>query len=140
MSTAGVLYSQLTGFLSGRQVVLLAVLRHESSGRELCVATTHLKARAGALMSTLRNEQGRDLLRLVATLADGRPVLLAGDFNAEPTEPVYRTLLQNPGLRLASAYSKASHQVSYRRTWVAVTLHGHRVDINFTYMDVTCTA
>lgn len=91
-------------------MVLLAVLRHEASGRELCVATTHLKARAGALMSTMRNEQGRDLLRHVAAHADGRPVVLTGDFNAEPVEPVYRTVLQHPGLRLASAYSKASHQ------------------------------
>ncbi|KAJ1524982.1 hypothetical protein ONE63_009833 [Megalurothrips usitatus] len=92
--------------IPSNQVVLLAVLRHEATGRELCVATTHLKARAGALMSTMRNEQGRDLLRFVQAHAGGRPVLLAGDFNAEPSEPVYRTVLQHPALRLASAYSK----------------------------------
>lgn len=96
--------------LPSNQVVLLAVLRHEASGREVCVATTHLKARAGALMSTIRNQQGIDLLNVVAAHADGRPVLLAGDFNAEPSEPVYRTVLQHPALRLASAYSKASHR------------------------------
>ncbi|KAK3918694.1 Nocturnin, partial [Frankliniella fusca] len=96
--------------MTSNQVVLLAVLRHEASGREVCVATTHLKARAGALMSTIRNQQGIDLLNVVAAHADGRPVLLAGDFNAEPSEPVYRTVLQHPALRLASAYSKASHR------------------------------
>jgi len=68
-------------------------------------------------LSTLRNEQGKDILafleeqaRLAA--ADGGehwtdpPVLLTGDFNAEPTEPVYETLTESSGaIRLRSAYS-----------------------------------
>jgi nocturnin len=33
------------------------ILRSRSTGEELVVATTHLKARNGALLSTLRNEQ-----------------------------------------------------------------------------------
>ena len=39
------------------QVVLSAVLKSKSSGEEVMVATTHLKARSGSLLSTLRNEQ-----------------------------------------------------------------------------------
>ena len=37
------------------QVVLCMNLKEKESGKELCVATTHLKARKGALLSTLRN-------------------------------------------------------------------------------------
>jgi len=110
------------------------------------VATTHLKARNGALLSTLRNEQGKDIVDFLSqragdsgasglgmvlsnSFASGLggsalqqwranrmrasgstnslagmasaaasafsssiPVILTGDFNAEPTEPVYATM------------------------------------------------
>jgi nocturnin len=81
------------------------LLRIRESSQEICVATTHLKARTGALLSTLRNEQGKDLLDFVTSHYGGRPVIISGDFNAEPTEPVYLTLLNNQTLRLASAYA-----------------------------------
>lgn len=64
------------------------------------MATTHLKARTGALLSTLRNEQGKDIQEFIQSSfdADGAggkrpvPVIVTGDFNAEPTEPVYETM------------------------------------------------
>lgn len=40
------------------QIALCATFRHIDSGRELCVATTHLKARRGPILSAFRNEQG----------------------------------------------------------------------------------
>ena len=40
--------------VESNQVVLCATLRHTLLNRELCVVTTHLKARKGALLSTLR--------------------------------------------------------------------------------------
>jgi nocturnin len=40
------------------QVVLCATFRHRESDRELCVATTHLKARRGPILSAFRYEQG----------------------------------------------------------------------------------
>jgi nocturnin len=81
------------------------LLRVRETGQEVCVATTHLKARNGALLSTLRNEQGKDLLDFVKAHFGGRPVIICGDFNAEPTEPVYLTLLSCQTLCLASAYA-----------------------------------
>ncbi len=62
--------------------------------RELVVATTHLKARNGALLSTLRNEQGKDIVNFIeeAVGDSDTPVVLTGDFNAEPTEPVFSTV------------------------------------------------
>ena len=52
-------------------MVILATLRHRATGREICVATTHLKARQGALLSTLRNEQVRPLPTLPFPTPDG---------------------------------------------------------------------
>ena len=75
------------------------ILRSRSTGEELVASTTHLKARNGTLLSTLRNEQGRDVVEHLSTFAAGRPVICAGDFNAEPTEPVYATMTNSDLLR-----------------------------------------
>ncbi|KAJ8867420.1 hypothetical protein PR048_031221 [Dryococelus australis] len=91
--------------VQSNQVAIAALLRVRETGCEVCVVTTHLKARNGALLSTLRNEQGKDLLEFVSKHCGGRPVILCGDFNAEPTEPIYHTVLTNRQLRLASAYT-----------------------------------
>jgi len=95
-------------FVIPLQVAVVMLLRVRETGQEICVATTHLKARTGALLSTLRNEQGKDLLDFVKTHCGGRPIIICGDFNAEPTEPVYLTLLRCEALRLASAYAAST--------------------------------
>ncbi|KDR21508.1 nocturnin isoform X2 [Zootermopsis nevadensis] len=91
--------------VQSNQVAVIMLLRVRETDQELCVATTHLKARNGALLSTLRNEQGKDLLDFVTAHSGGRPVIICGDFNAEPSEPVYVTLLGCQALRLGSAYA-----------------------------------
>ncbi|XP_017039950.1 nocturnin isoform X2 [Drosophila ficusphila] len=91
--------------VQSNQVAIAARLRMRSSGREFCVATTHLKARHGALLAKLRNEQGRDLIRFVKQFAGDTPLLLCGDFNAEPVEPIYATILGCDLIRLGSAYA-----------------------------------
>ncbi|XP_054732795.1 nocturnin isoform X2 [Anastrepha obliqua] len=91
--------------VQSNQVAIVADLVVKATGKEFCVCTTHLKARHGSLLSKLRNEQGRDLLRFVKQFAGQLPVLICGDFNAEPTEPVYATVLSGEVLKLASAYA-----------------------------------
>uniref|UniRef100_A0A182QRX9 Nocturnin n=1 Tax=Anopheles farauti TaxID=69004 RepID=A0A182QRX9_9DIPT len=91
--------------VQSNQVAIAAVLRTRDTRQELCVTTTHLKARKGALLSKLRNEQGKDLLYFIDGVAGNRPVILCGDFNAEPIEPIYSTVLNYKALGLASAYS-----------------------------------
>lgn len=56
------------------------------------------------MLSTLRNEQGKDLLEFISSYAIDRPTIVCGDFNAEPTEPVYNTMCSCPTLPLDSAY------------------------------------
>lgn len=97
------MYSIFNGFIL--QVALLAVLRLRETGQEICITTTHLKARQGALLSTLRNEQGKDLLQFISNHCDNRPIILCGDFNAEPIEPVYSTILGNQHFAFSSAYA-----------------------------------
>ncbi|XP_030571717.1 nocturnin isoform X2 [Drosophila novamexicana] len=91
--------------VQSNQVAIAARLQLKSSGNEFCVCTTHLKARHGALLAKLRNEQGRDLIRFVKQFAGGSPLLLCGDFNAEPVEPIYATILGCDLFKLSSAYA-----------------------------------
>ncbi|XP_073838733.1 NADP/NADPH phosphatase nocturnin isoform X4 [Musca autumnalis] len=92
--------------VQSNQVAIAVNLIVKQTGRELCVCTTHLKARHGSLLSKLRNEQGRDLIRFVKQFAGDRALILCGDFNAEPTEPVYSTILNCEFMKLASAYAE----------------------------------
>lgn len=85
----------------------MALLRLKETGQEICIVTTHLKARNGTLLSTLRNEQGKDLLQFVSSHCGDRPIVMCGDFNAEPTEPIYDTIL-NSSLNFSSAYAQCN--------------------------------
>ncbi|XP_017847980.1 nocturnin isoform X2 [Drosophila busckii] len=91
--------------VQSNQVAIAARLQLKASGKEFCVCTTHLKARHGALLAKLRNEQGRDLIRFVKQFAGNSALLLCGDFNAEPVEPIYATILSCDLLKLGSAYA-----------------------------------
>lgn len=96
--------------VQSNQVAIAVNLRVKENDAEICVCTTHLKARHGALLSKLRNEQGRDLMRFVQKFAGNRPVILCGDFNAEPVEPVYSTILSSEALKLSSAYADLKNE------------------------------
>lgn len=113
--------------LPTNQVAIVQMLNCQLTGRRLCVAVTHLKARSG--WERLRSAQGADLLqRLRGIISRGgasesqvtfgtEPVVICGDFNAEPSEDVYRRFRSSP-LRLDSAYKLLS---SDRQTEPAYT-------------------
>ena len=86
-------------------MALALTLQEKGSGREVVVVTTHLKARRGALLTNIREQQGGDLMTWVEKVREGRPVILTGDFNAEPSEPVLETLTSNVKTPLQSSYS-----------------------------------
>jgi len=94
--------------VESNQVVMAARLQSLETKEELCVVTTHLKARKGALLSTLRAEQGADILQwLGANLppASDVPLILTGDLNAPPTEPVVPLLTGSSVTSLRSSYA-----------------------------------
>ncbi|XP_043189108.1 nocturnin-like isoform X2 [Amphibalanus amphitrite] len=103
--------------VQSNQVVVLAILRDRRTGHEVCAVTTHLKARSGALLSAIRSEQGKDLLSFVSSHAGNRPIIVCGDFNAEPSEPVYATLTQDSDPELSSAYVQATGAEADYTTW-----------------------
>ena len=102
--------------VESNQVVLSLLLTHRKTGKELCVATTHLKARTGDLLTSMRNEQGKDILDWLQTTRESRPVIISGDFNADPCEPVYSTMTESRETPLMSAYGGQGRQGEYT-TW-----------------------
>nr|XP_015821179.2 nocturnin isoform X1 [Nothobranchius furzeri] len=98
--------------LPTNQVAIVQTFRCQMTGRWLCVAVTHLKARSG--WERLRSAQGADLLQSLRDITSQGPnqnqdvpntipVVVCGDFNAEPSEDVYRRFSSSP-LGLTSAY------------------------------------
>ncbi|XP_066505372.1 nocturnin isoform X2 [Hoplias malabaricus] len=98
--------------LKTNQVAIVATLRCRDTGRTFCVAVTHLKARSG--WEAFRSAQGSHLLQQLRVIcsqqgqhSEGVPLVVCGDFNAEPDEEVYRRFLASP-LQLESAYRTLS--------------------------------
>lgn len=92
------------------QVAVVATLQCQVTGRVFSVAVTHLKARSG--WETFRGAQGANLLQqlksIMSTQQEGAvPLFVCGDFNAEPSEEVYRHFINSP-LGLDSAYRTLS--------------------------------
>ncbi|XP_026112308.1 nocturnin [Carassius auratus] len=106
--------------LKTNQVAVVATLRCRLTGQVFCVAVTHLKARSG--WESFRSAQGAHLLQQLCDLTtqshtemddenrtrvweseEGIPLVVCGDFNAEPSEEVYRRFLSS-SLGLDSAY------------------------------------
>lgn len=99
--------------LKTNQVAIVATLQCRVTEQIFCVAVTHLKARSG--WETFRGAQGSNLLQQLNGISSTEseeqeqsiPLLVCGDFNAEPGEEVYQCFLNSP-LDLDSAYRSLS--------------------------------
>ncbi|KAL0594170.1 Nocturnin [Plecturocebus cupreus] len=93
--------------LKTNQVAIAQTLECKESGRQFCIAVTHLKARTG--WERFRSAQGCDLLQNLQNITQGAkiPLIVCGDFNAEPTEEVYKHFASS-SLNLNSAYKLLS--------------------------------
>ncbi|GFN91589.1 nocturnin-like [Plakobranchus ocellatus] len=74
-------------------------------GREFVCATTHLKAKKHH--AELRTQQGQDLERQLRQKAGDLPLVLCGDFNADPDETVVKGMKKS-NLNLLSSYTLLS--------------------------------
>lgn len=98
------------------QVALIANLHDKVQGKTLCCAVTHLKAKKE--FEELRQSQGNELLKSISeSLSDNRAVLVFGDFNAEPTEPVCQLMEENQYLCMKNAYVSATGANPEFTTW-----------------------
>ncbi|XP_058048682.1 nocturnin isoform X1 [Ahaetulla prasina] len=93
--------------LKTNQVAIVQILKCNETGKLFCVAVTHLKARNG--WETFRSAQGADLLENLKQITQDAeiPLIVCGDFNAEPTEEVYKQFSES-SLNLNSAYKLLS--------------------------------
>lgn len=93
--------------LKTNQVAIAQTLECKESSRQFCIAVTHLKARPG--WERFRSAQGCDLLQNLQNITHGAkvPLIVCGDFNAEPTEEVYKHFASS-SLNLSSAYKLLS--------------------------------
>nr|XP_056711341.1 nocturnin [Euleptes europaea] len=93
--------------LKTNQVAIAQILKCNETGKLFCIAVTHLKARNG--WERFRSAQGADLLQKLKSITQEAeiPVIVCGDFNAEPTEEVYQEF-SNSSLNLNSAYKLLS--------------------------------
>ena len=93
---------------NSNQVALLARLKIKDKAPfcTLHVGVTHLKAKRD--YQALRRAQGEHLLSEMASFANDEHVIICGDFNATPDEPVYQHFTDNKThqlLKLSSAYA-----------------------------------
>lgn len=92
--------------LQTNQVAILSKLKYQvSEGKEqsFLVATTHLKAKTG--WESLRLNQGCNLIDIAKEMSKGCPLIIGGDFNAVPSEPVYKAFVES---KFESAYKLVS--------------------------------
>jgi len=73
------------------RIVTRAIFREKSSGLELIFFNTHLDH----VGQTARRESARLLVERISQLAEGRPVILSGDFNAPPGSEPIRVILDS---------------------------------------------
>ena len=71
-----------------KRTAVWAILRDSISGREILVMNTHLDH----MGKVARSESVKLLIERAFTLADGREIILTGDFNATPSSPVITAL------------------------------------------------
>ncbi|KAM6440158.1 nocturnin isoform 1-T1 [Liasis olivaceus] len=93
--------------LKTNQVAIVQTLKCNETGKPFCIAVTHLKARNG--WERFRSAQGADLLENLKQITQEAeiPLIVCGDFNAEPTEEVYKQFADS-SLNLNSAYKLLS--------------------------------
>ncbi|XP_003221724.1 nocturnin isoform X2 [Anolis carolinensis] len=93
--------------LKTNQVAIAQILKCNETDRLFCIAVTHLKARNG--WERFRYAQGADLLENLKRITHEAeiPLIVCGDFNADPTEEVYKEF-STSSLNLNSAYKLLS--------------------------------
>ena len=95
-------------------MILGAILRSRETGQELVVATTHLKAKFGELRASFRLEQSKDILGWLEAIRGGRPVILTGDLNGEPSEEFYTALTRSRDLALEPSYGPDTEYTTWK--------------------------
>lgn len=87
-----------------------AILRNRDTGVETLYASTHICTRSNETMTNLSISQVTKLTNQLKTLADGRMIIIGGDFNSHAQDPPYRYMTET------AKYSDARLTAEMRRT------------------------
>jgi nocturnin len=82
---------------------------------QLCVAVTHLKAKADAV--DIRTAQGSHLYSEMKKFCGACPGVVCGDFNAQTTEPVYKHFKQSSDWLESSYFTANSEREPVLTSW-----------------------
>lgn len=97
------------------QVAILAGVNDLRKNRRFVAGVTHLKAKEGN--ESIRAAQGKDILGKIEEMKRENgvlPIVLCGDFNATPDEPVYKEMRNNG---FESSYLTAAKSEPAFTTW-----------------------
>lgn len=94
------------------QMILIAELKHISSGRHVTIVSIHLKSkasnhakRARQIKHVLKEVSMHVMASLKSTDIGKHAVIMCGDFNGEPFENFYKSIVDMPGFGFKDAYS-----------------------------------
>ncbi|MGI9541748.1 MAG: endonuclease/exonuclease/phosphatase family protein [Cyclobacteriaceae bacterium] len=103
------------------------ILKDKESGHEFLVVNTHFDHRG----EQARRESAKLLLQKIPVIADGRQVVVMGDFNASPSTDAYRSLT-NANFVLQDAQDESLRSLGPDRTFsgfkVSESPTGDRID------------
>ena len=96
-----------------------AILKNRATGVEILYASTHLCTRGSDALKTLNVEMAGTLTEKLVSLADGRMIIVGGDFNANASTPTYVHMTQTAGFSDArtTALVKRTPGVYSARFW-----------------------
>ena len=100
------------------RVVSWASLTHKESGREMFFFNTHFDHRG----EEARRESANLIIRKIQEIAGDAPIILTGDFNADPQSVPYKTLVQDSTL-LRDAFIQANEKVNESSGTYASAFH-----------------
>lgn len=96
---------QENGRESNQVSIIAQFCTKSENSRHLYVGVTHLKAKRG--YEDVRRLQGEFISKYLTEHFSDGPVIFCGDFNAEPTEPLYN-VMKSCHLNLSSVYTHLS--------------------------------
>ena len=96
-----------------------AILKNRGTGIETLFASVHLCTQGTAETERLNHEQSKKLMTSLESLANGRMIILGGDFNANANDPSYIHVTQTKGFLdgRKNAEERKTQSMGTARVW-----------------------
>ena len=96
-----------------------AILKNRATGTEILFASTHLCTRGNDATKALNLEMAGTLAEKLKSLADGRMIVVGGDFNADTPSPTYKFMTGEGGFSdtRTTAVKRYNQNLNSARVW-----------------------